>query len=133
MGRFKLGLNSSQVDDVKDVKDVNELDIVKIIDTVGELEPLVVSDRDIGREWVRFLNSESKLNEVEGKVFKLKEYMDCLDDFNYSVVETLNSEDDVLLSELFLLGYYSKVDEYNDKIDELINEILDLYNERRFL
>ena len=133
MGRFKLGLNSSQVDDVKDVKDVNELDIVKIIDGDGELEPLVVSDRDIGREWVRFLNSESKLNEVKGKVFKLKEYMDCLDDFNYSVVETLNSEDDVLLSELFLLGYYSKVDEYNDKIDELINEILDLYNERRFL
>lgn len=130
MGRFKLGLNSSQVDDVKDV---NELDIVKIIDGEGELEPLVVGDRDIGREWVRFLNSESKLNEVKGKVFKLKEYMDCLDDFNYSVVETLNSEDDVLLSELFLLGYYSKVDEYNDKIDELINEILDLYNERRFL
>lgn len=105
---------------------------IKIRDLTNELNDLIITDKNIGKEYVDYLNNADVENEILDVMERIVGNLYKLNEMNRQLISPRGVEDEVeevsLRDELYYEGYIQRVDKYTDRIIKDLTEIKRLLN-----
>ena len=107
---------------------------VKIRDLTNELEDLIITNKDVGRDYVDYLNNSNVEKEILTVMERIVKNLYELNEMNRRLISPRGDLDEVLSDEtdlrekLYYEGYSQRVKNYTDKIVDDLTQIKRLLN-----